>query len=84
MYNCKFFWRIIMAVPKHKVSKARKGTRSSANFKAHTDASTECPQCHTVRKPHTVCGNCGFYKGTQRIESRKERKEKKAADANKQ
>jgi len=68
-----------MAVPKHKVSKARKGTRSSANFKAHTAQMTECPQCHAVRKPHTVCANCGHYKSVKRIETAKERKESKAA-----
>lgn len=70
-----------MAVPKGKVSKARKRTRSSHNFLAHTSAMTECPQCHEVRKPHTVCGNCGYYKGTKHIETRKEQREnKKAAD----
>jgi len=72
-----------MAVPKHKVSKSRRNTRSSAVFKATTNTMTECPQCHTPRKPHTVCGNCGHYKGTQRIESQKERKEKKAEEAKK-
>ena len=72
-----------MAVPKHKVSKSRRNTRSAANFKATTNTTVECPQCHTPRKPHTVCGNCGFYKGTQRIESQKERKDKKAEAAKK-
>jgi len=69
-----------MAVPKTKTSKSRKRIRSAANFKAHTNPMTECPQCHAVRKPHTVCGNCGFYKGTQRIESAAERKENKKKD----
>jgi len=67
-----------MAVPKHKVSKSRRNTRSSAVFNATTNPMTECPHCHAVRKPHTVCGNCGYYKGTQRIESVKEKKEAKA------
>lgn len=69
-----------MAVPKHKVSKARKGTRSSHNFKASTNAMTECPQCHEPRNPHTVCRNCGFYKGTQRVESKADKKDKKKKD----
>ena len=72
-----------MAVPKQKISKARRATRSSANFKAHPSTTTECPQCHEVRKPHTVCGNCGYYKGTKVIETRADRKEKKAASASK-
>jgi len=69
-----------MAVPKHKVSKSRKGIRSSAVFKAQPASMTECPQCHAVRKPHTVCGNCGYYKGAKVMETRKDAKEKKAAD----
>jgi len=69
-----------MAVPKHKVPKARKRTRSSANFKAHPDTLTDCPQCHTPVRPHTVCGNCGFYKGEKRIESVADKKEKKTAE----
>jgi large subunit ribosomal protein L32 len=68
-----------MAVPKSKISKARKGTRSSANFKAVTNPMTDCPQCHAVRKPHTVCGNCGYYKGIQRIETRADRKQRKSS-----
>jgi large subunit ribosomal protein L32 len=68
-----------MAVPKYKTSKARTRTRSAANFKAHTNAMTECPHCHAIAQQHTVCGNCGYYKGTHFIETRAEKKEKKAA-----
>jgi large subunit ribosomal protein L32 len=67
-----------MAVPKYKTSKARKRTRSAANFKATTQALAECPHCHAVVRPHTVCSNCGYYKGVQRIESQKEKTENKA------
>ena len=73
-----------MAVPKHKVSKSRKNIRKSAVFKAQTDTMSKCPQCHEVRKPHTVCGNCGYYKSVKRIETVKERQEAKAAAAKKQ
>ena len=24
-----------------------------------------CPQCHEMKLPHTVCKNCGFYRGRQ-------------------
>jgi len=68
-----------MAVPKTKTSKSRKRIRSAANFKAHTNAMTECPHCHAIRKPHTVCGNCGYYKGSHIVETRAEKKEKKSA-----
>jgi len=72
-----------MAVPKHKVSKARKRTRSAANFTAHTEAHHECPHCHEIKQPHRVCGNCGYYKGNQVIESIQEKKDKKAKEAKK-
>lgn len=35
-----------MAVPKNKVSKARRNTRNSANFKVAAPTLVECPQCH--------------------------------------
>ena len=70
-----------MAVPKHKVSKSKKRIRSSANFKATTNAMADCATCHTPKKPHCICGNCGHYKGVQRIESVQERKDKKAEAA---
>jgi len=69
-----------MAVPKMKVSKARKGSRSAHNFKAEAAVLTACPQCHEPVAPHTVCKNCGFYKGTKRIEGAKEKKENKKKD----
>ena len=65
-----------MAVPKGKTSKSRKRTRSSANFKATTDAMCDCPHCHAVRRPHCVCGNCGFYKGEKVIEVKKDKEKK--------
>ncbi len=52
-----------MAVPKGKVSKARRNTRNSANFKAVAPTLVECPKCHEMKKPHTVCKKCGSYKG---------------------
>ena len=69
-----------MAVPKHKVSKARHRTRSAHNFVATANSTTECPHCHAVRKQHTVCGNCGYYKGTHFVETRNEKREKKTAE----
>ena len=66
-----------MAVPKGKTSKSRKRIRSSANFKASTDAMHECSHCHAVKRPHRICGNCGYYNGNQVIEVKKDKKEAK-------
>ncbi|MFQ5964379.1 MAG: 50S ribosomal protein L32 [Candidatus Scalinduaceae bacterium] len=26
-----------------------------------------CPQCKQIKKPHTICHNCGYYRGRQVI-----------------
>ncbi|MDD6980905.1 MAG: 50S ribosomal protein L32 [Eubacteriales bacterium] len=54
-----------MAVPKKKVSKARRDKRRSANSKMEAPAMTKCPQCGTYNLNHRVCSNCGYYKGEE-------------------
>ena len=63
-----------MAVPKGKVSKARRNTRNSANFKATAPTLVECPKCHEMKKPHTVCKKCGSYKNETIIEKKEKTK----------
>ena len=63
-----------MAVPKRKVSKARRNTRNSANFKATAPTLVECPKCHEMKKPHTVCKKCGSYKNETVIEKKEKSK----------
>ena len=60
-----------MAVPKCKVSKARRNSRNSANFKATTATLVECPECHEKKLPHVVCAKCGYYNGKKVIETEK-------------
>ena len=43
-----------MAVPKGKVSKARRNKRR-ANWKLSVPNMVECPQCHEFKMPHKVC-----------------------------
>ena len=62
-----------MAVPKGKVSKARKHSRR-ANWKLIAPAIVECPQCHQMMEVHHVCKNCGFYKGKQVVVMNEEKK----------
>ena len=52
-----------MAVPKRKVSKARRDSRRSAVWKLEAPALSKCTQCGELKMPHRVCGNCGYYKG---------------------
>ena len=53
-----------MAVPKEKVSKARRNSRK-ANWKISTPSIVECPHCHEAKLPHKVCKKCGYYDGRE-------------------
>ncbi len=56
-----------MAVPKRKVSKA-KGRSRIANWKATAPALAECPQCHELKRSHSVCPSCGYYDGEKKVQ----------------
>ena len=43
-----------MAVPKRKMSKARRDSRR-ANWKLTAPGFVSCPQCHEPKMPHRVC-----------------------------
>ena len=53
-----------MAVPKKKQSHSRTAQRR-AQHKIGTPTLNECPQCHSPRRPHRVCGVCGSYAGRE-------------------
>jgi large subunit ribosomal protein L32 len=57
-----------MAVPKRKTSRARTHSRRSANRRVDPPARSLCPNCGVAKLPHTVCSNCGWYRGQQRVE----------------
>ena len=50
-----------MPVPKKRLSRSRQGHRRSQWKLAFPNAAV-CPNCGSPRHPHTVCGNCGYYK----------------------
>jgi large subunit ribosomal protein L32 len=56
-----------MAVPKQKQSKARRDKRR-AQHKISSPAYVTCPQCHSPRRPHRVCPECGYYAKRQVME----------------
>jgi large subunit ribosomal protein L32 len=51
-----------MAVPKSKVSKARRNKRR-ANWKLAVPQLVKCPDCGAYRMPHRICPSCGKYDG---------------------
>ena len=55
-----------MAVPKKKTSKSRRGMRR-AHDALSTPAYVECPNCGELKRPHHVCGACGYYAGREII-----------------
>ena len=57
-----------MAVPKKKTSKAKGRSRQAANWRLEPPARSVCPHCSTVKLPHVVCPNCGWYKGRTAVE----------------
>ncbi|MEM9726178.1 MAG: 50S ribosomal protein L32 [Pseudomonadota bacterium] len=53
-----------MAVPKMKVSRARRNKRR-AHDALRAVAFVECDNCGELKRPHHVCGSCGHYKGRE-------------------
>ena len=57
-----------MAVPKRKVSKARRDKRRSNVWKLDLPGMVKCPKCGEMNLAYRVCKNCGSYKGETIIE----------------
>ncbi len=57
-----------MAVPKRKVSKARRDKRRSSTWKLEAPAMAKCPKCGEYVLTHRVCTACGTYDGKKVIE----------------
>ena len=60
-----------MAVPKRKMSKARRDSRR-ANWKLAAPGLVECPQCHELKRPYHVCTECGYYDGKEVVKEDEE------------
>ena len=59
-----------MAVPKQKISRARKGKRN-ANKGLTRPGIGYCPRCDAARLPHRVCPKCGYYAGRDALRAEK-------------
>ncbi|MDA8394589.1 MAG: 50S ribosomal protein L32 [Candidatus Dormibacteria bacterium] len=55
-----------MALPKERVPKARRDRRRS-HLALAAPTLAPCPRCRHPRRPHTVCPNCGQYRGREVI-----------------
>ncbi len=56
-----------MAVPKRKVSKARRDKRRSSHWKLSAPSIVACPNCGAYHLPHRACKVCGKYNGREVI-----------------
>jgi len=58
-----------MAVPKKRMSHARKMSRRAQHDKITPPTLTSCRNCSNPVRPHRICGQCGQYRGRQVIAS---------------
>lgn len=54
-----------MAVPKRRISKARRDKRRSNVWKMNAPELQKCPNCGEYKRTHRLCAACGFYNGRQ-------------------
>jgi len=54
-----------MAVPKCKVSKARRDKRRNSHWKVSAPGFVACPKCGAPVMPHRACAECGSYNGRE-------------------
>jgi large subunit ribosomal protein L32 len=57
-----------MAVPKKKTSKSKTRSRRASAWTLGTAARSSCPRCGSTKRPHRICGTCGWYAGREAIE----------------
>ena len=58
------------ALPKKKLSRVRRGKRL-ATKKYDLTQLVKCDNCGQLKKGHTICPHCGFYKGRAILEPKK-------------
>jgi large subunit ribosomal protein L32 len=69
-----------MPIPKRRKTKSRRDQRR-ANIFIKPPVLVLCKKCNQAVLPHTVCQNCGYYKGVEIIDvfkklTKKEKKQK--------
>ena len=57
-----------MAVPKKKTSKAKSRSRRASAWTLEPAGPQRLPALRRAKRPHIVCGNCGWYHGRQAID----------------
>ncbi|MFZ0566061.1 MAG: 50S ribosomal protein L32 [Chlamydiales bacterium] len=60
-----------MAVPRHRVSNARKNSRR-AHHAVKLKQCTPCSYCGAPRLSHRICPSCGYYKNRMVVQKEEE------------
>lgn len=70
-----------MGVPTQRHTKSRRNKRRMHIF-LKQPILTRCPKCGKPVLPHTICPNCGYYKGREVIDvlAKLEKKERKTRE----
>ncbi|MHC4996153.1 MAG: 50S ribosomal protein L32 [Planctomycetota bacterium] len=58
-------------LPKQRISKTRKLNRRSHHAIKPTGTAV-CPNCGSLRRPHSACGNCGYVRPGLSIKTNEE------------
>lgn len=53
-----------MAVPQNRKTPSKRNMRRSHDGLT-ASAHLECPNCGELKRPHHICGACGFYAGKE-------------------
>jgi large subunit ribosomal protein L32 len=56
------------ALPKRKISKGRRDRRRMHD-QLRPASLVECDNCGALKRPHTVCRECGYYRGREIVEA---------------
>jgi large subunit ribosomal protein L32 len=56
-----------MGVQQSRRSKSRTRRKRAAWLSTDKPNVMECPQCHSVKLPHRLCPECGYYNGREVI-----------------
>lgn len=60
-----------MPLPKRRHSQAR-GRKRRTHYKLAAPNLAECSNCHSLRLPHHICPECGYYNGKEIITPEKD------------
>ena len=57
-----------MAVQQNRVTRSKRGMRRAHDSLSAANVN-ECPNCGELKRPHHVCGACGFYNDREVVTS---------------